>query len=185
MVLSSRDRRLVSVEIVWLGLSPERRRLRFSFQINNVKDRDRVSPALLFSAGSRRRRLSSGRPLSCQPILSDFFARARKVRIWAKTSLRPNRGVSPTKSVAIRLKLRNITICSRKSRGFYGPLDLRRGRCGPQRGAACLVAVPLSVNRLFRTLLTDPDDPEADERRPSCQAREPRFLIPTGGPIAA
>ena len=63
----------------WSSL--EHRRLRFSFQINNVKDRDRVSPALLFSAGSRRRRLSSGRPLSCQPILSDFFARARNFRI--------------------------------------------------------------------------------------------------------
>ena len=28
----------VSVETVWLGLSPGRRRLRFSFQINDVKD---------------------------------------------------------------------------------------------------------------------------------------------------
>jgi hypothetical protein len=28
----------VSVEIVWLALSPGRRRLRFSFQINDVKD---------------------------------------------------------------------------------------------------------------------------------------------------
>jgi len=37
-MVSSRDRRFVSVEIVWLGLSPGRRRLRFSFQINDVKD---------------------------------------------------------------------------------------------------------------------------------------------------
>jgi hypothetical protein len=29
---------VVSVETVWLGLSPGRRRLRFSFQINDVKD---------------------------------------------------------------------------------------------------------------------------------------------------
>ena len=37
-MVSSRDRSPVSVEIVWLGLSPGRRRLRFSFQINDVKD---------------------------------------------------------------------------------------------------------------------------------------------------
>jgi len=38
MVLSSRDRRYVVVEMVWLGPSLERRRLRFSFQFNDVKD---------------------------------------------------------------------------------------------------------------------------------------------------
>ena len=38
MVLSSRDRRLVDVYMVWLGPSLERRRLRFSFQFNDVKD---------------------------------------------------------------------------------------------------------------------------------------------------
>ena len=38
MVLSSRDRKFVSVETVWLGQSPGHRRLRFSFQFNDVKD---------------------------------------------------------------------------------------------------------------------------------------------------
>ena len=38
MVLSSRDRKFVSVEMAWLGPSQGHRRLRFSFQINNVKD---------------------------------------------------------------------------------------------------------------------------------------------------
>ena len=70
MVLSSRDRRYVVVEMVWLGPSLERRRLRFSFQFNDVKDRDRISPGPLFSAGGRRRRLSTGRPLSCQSPVS-------------------------------------------------------------------------------------------------------------------
>ena len=74
MVLSSRDRKFVSVEIVWLGQSPGHRRLRFSFQFNDVKDRDCLSAAPLFSAGGRRRRLSSGRPLWCQSILLDFLA---------------------------------------------------------------------------------------------------------------
>ena len=70
MVLSSRDRRCVVVEMVWLGPSPERRRLRFSFQFNDVKDRDRLSPAPLFSAGGRRRRLSRGPPFPCQSPVS-------------------------------------------------------------------------------------------------------------------
>ena len=87
MVLSSRDRKFVSVEIVWLGQSPGHRRLRFSFQFNNVKDRDWLSPAPLFSAGGRRRRLSSGRPLWCQSVLSDFFGRPGFPGIWPQKSL--------------------------------------------------------------------------------------------------
>ena len=38
MVCLQETAEFVSVEIVWLGLSPGRRRLRFSFQINDVKD---------------------------------------------------------------------------------------------------------------------------------------------------
>jgi len=86
MVLSSRDRKFVSVEIVWLGQSPGHRRLRFSFQFNDVKDRDCLSAAPLFSAGGRRRRLSSGRPLSCQSVLSDFFAPPGYPGIWPQKS---------------------------------------------------------------------------------------------------
>jgi len=88
MVLSSRDRRLIDVYMVWLGPSLERRRLRFSFQFNDVKDPDRLSPAPLFSAGGRRRRLSSGRPLSCQPILSDFILNLGKSDIRSKNRSR-------------------------------------------------------------------------------------------------
>jgi hypothetical protein len=38
MVSSQETAEFVSVEIVWLGQSPGHRRLRFSFQINDVKD---------------------------------------------------------------------------------------------------------------------------------------------------
>jgi hypothetical protein len=38
MVSSQETAEFVSVETVWLRLSPGRRRLRFSFQINDVKD---------------------------------------------------------------------------------------------------------------------------------------------------
>jgi hypothetical protein len=53
MVLSSRDRITVSVEDR-LALSAERRRLRFSFQINDVKDLTGL-PAPPFNARWRRR----------------------------------------------------------------------------------------------------------------------------------
>ena len=52
MVLSSRDRITVSVEDR-LALSAERRRLRFSFQINDVKDPTGL-PAPPFNARWRR-----------------------------------------------------------------------------------------------------------------------------------
>src|SRR5579859_5714865 len=38
MVSSQETAEFVSVEIVWLGQSPGHRRLRFSFQFNDVKD---------------------------------------------------------------------------------------------------------------------------------------------------
>jgi hypothetical protein len=42
-MVSSRDRILSTSKTGWLNLSQERRRLRFSFQINNVKDPNRKS----------------------------------------------------------------------------------------------------------------------------------------------
>ena len=140
MVLSSRDRRYVTVEMVWLGPSLERRRLRFSFQFNDVKDRDRLSPAPLFSAGGRRRRLSSGRPLSCQPILSDFLLQSGEPEIRAQRSLRAAEGL-PSQSVAIRLRLGNLATVGGKIKGFLEPLADPPGR-PPKRRAARLVAVP-------------------------------------------
>ena len=86
MVSSQETAEFVSVETVWLRLSPGRRRLRFSFQINDVKDPTGL-PAPLFFAGGRRRRLSSGRPLSCQSILSVFFGRPGHPGIWPIKSL--------------------------------------------------------------------------------------------------
>ena len=95
MVLSSRDRKFVSVEIVWLGQSPGHRRLRFSFQFNDVKDRDWLSPAPLFCAGGRRRRLSIDRPRWCQPAISGFCDISEKPRIWPQKSPRAAQGLAP------------------------------------------------------------------------------------------
>ena len=122
MVLSSRDRRYVTVEMVWLGPSLERRRLRFSFQFNDVKDRDWLSPAPLFCAGGRRRRLSSGRPLWCQSILSDFFTPPGSLRNLAQKSLRAAEGL-PSQSVAIRLRLGNLAALGGKIKRPESPLN--------------------------------------------------------------
>lgn len=81
-MVSSRDRKIVSVETVPRAgrarreeLSPGHRRLRFSFQFNDVKDRtgpkDRPADAL----GGGGRRLSMEPPDPCQPALSSFCSR--------------------------------------------------------------------------------------------------------------
>jgi len=103
MVLSSRDRRYVVVEMVWLGPSLERRRLRFSFQFNDVKDRNRISPAPLFSAGGRRRRLSRGRPLPCQSPVSFPSKKVPKPPSRGKAARTGRPRTSQTRS-AIRLR---------------------------------------------------------------------------------
>ena len=146
MVLSSRDRRYVTVEMVWLGPSLERRRLRFSFQFNDVKDRDRLSPAPLFSAGGRRRRLSSGRPRSCQSIVSVFFAVSRKLRNLAQKPLSGRRGASLI-SPAIRLRLGNLAPSARKSRSFSTP-DHLSGAAPETKSGVSSRLTPLSQSAL-------------------------------------
>jgi hypothetical protein len=55
-MVSSRDRKNVSVETIRRS-SPGRRRLRFSFQINDVKDRSRLwpTPPITPGGGEERR----------------------------------------------------------------------------------------------------------------------------------
>jgi hypothetical protein len=178
--LSSRDRKFVSVEIVWLGQSPGHRRLRFSFQFNDVKDRDCLSAAPLFSAGGRRRRLSSGRPLSCQSVLSDFFAGPWSPRNLAAKIAMGRRGASLMVSVAIRLRLGKIARSKRKARGLsplaaasFWPRPSGR-RLSMRRSAPCQSAFRASSSqvwihwvfpeRLRPVPLTDPLSPHAERR---------------------
>jgi len=114
----SRDRRFVSVETVWLRQSPGRRRLRFSFQINDVKDRDRLPPTPPVSPGGCEERLSSRRPPWCQPILSDFFCTASFEEFGAKNAV-GRRGASLNVSATIRLRLGNLAFLRRISRVFF------------------------------------------------------------------
>jgi hypothetical protein len=144
MVLSSRDRRLVDVYMVWLGPSLERRRLRFSFQFNDVKDPDRLSPAPLFSAGGRRRRRSRGRPLSCQPILSDFYLNLGKSEIRRKYRSRAAEGLP---SLVQRFDWRGeLSGPWWKDQGVLSPGVFRQRLC-PPKGGGCLGASPEHVNQ--------------------------------------
>jgi hypothetical protein len=176
----------VSVEIVWLGLSPRRRRLRFSFQFNDVKDPHRLSPSPLFSAGGRRRRLLSDRPRQCQSAFSAFATFLRNPRIWPQKPPRAAEG-HPSKSVTIRLRLGNILISNRRSSTFRRPPSLqfeprpsgRRLLSGRPRGCQPI---------LFRTPGRSPDTsgssnqvPASSSGRanPSCpQPRGCRRLVP-------
>jgi hypothetical protein len=96
----------VDVEMSWLNPSPERRRLRFSFQIYNVKDQNRVSDPTVLRPVPAKSGVSSCHPLPCQPIVpfaSEFF---RKPKFPIR---RPNRSAveclatSPHAGQTIRL----------------------------------------------------------------------------------
>ena len=80
----------------------------FLFPNQRCQRPDRLSPTPLFSAGGRRRRLSSGRPFGCQSVLSDFFAAPcfpKKSRNLAQKSLRGCQGKPPiVRSDSIELR---------------------------------------------------------------------------------
>ena len=120
----------VNVEIRWLPLSLGRRRLRFSFQFNDVKDRDWLSPAPLFSAGGRRRRLSSDRPLWCQSRFSACATIPRTLEFDRKNHPGLPRGFPPS-SVAIRLRLGTILVSKRISSALSAPVVSFRLRPAP------------------------------------------------------
>ena len=92
MVLSSRDRRLVDVYMVWLGPSLERRRLRFSFQFNDFKDQtDFRRPHCLAPVVGGGGCLEAGL-FSVNRSFRIFFWAAAMPKSRAKTALGPPRG---------------------------------------------------------------------------------------------
>ena len=121
MVLSSRDRKFVSVEIVWLGQSPGHRRLRFSFQFNDVKD----------PTGFRQPHCLAPVVGGGGYLLAGLFGVNRSFRTFTphpgslrKTAQKPHRaarGATLVQSVAIRLRLGKISISGRKARGVFAP----------------------------------------------------------------
>ncbi len=114
MVLSSRDRITVSVEDR-LALSAERRRLRFSFQINDVKDPTGL-PAPPFCARWRRRAAYLFAGLDrVNRRLGKVFHQFGEPFQGAKIT--PGRRETTLISLeAIRLKLRNLVPVLAKSK---------------------------------------------------------------------
>jgi hypothetical protein len=116
----------------------------FLFPIYNVKDLIDLPPTPLFSAGGRRRRLSSGRPPWCQSLVSEIFAPPSKTGFKRKEYRGLPRGF-PHKSVAIRLRLGKLPIFARKSSTFRSPAR-SSGYCPERRRLLCPAAC--GVNRL-------------------------------------
>ena len=130
----------VSVEIVWLALSPGRRRLRFSFQINNVKDPDRFrDPHCLAPVGGGGGYLLTGL-FSVNRSFQTFCGPRyfREFRPWLPRNLTAKivsgrRGAS-LKSVTIRLKAGNILTWNRKSSALSARASVsRQGRLERRR----------------------------------------------------
>jgi hypothetical protein len=123
-MVSSRDRRFVSVEGCLVRATARTPPPAFLFPIQRCQRPDRLSPTPLFCAGGRRRRLSSGRPRTCQSVPSDVPAATPNLRrspgIWRKNHTGLRRG-NPQKSVSIRLRLGKIPIQRRNARGFSSP----------------------------------------------------------------
>ena len=92
-MVSSRDRSSVSVEDR-LALSAERRRLRFSFQINDVKDPTEVfGPASLRPAAAKSG-VSSRRSFQCQPAPESPLAKWRPGLLQGAKLAQGRRGAS-------------------------------------------------------------------------------------------
>ena len=84
----------------------------FLFPNQRCQRPDRLSPAPLFSAGGRRRRLSSGRPLSCQSTSDP----PGDPEFRAQSSLRGRRGL-PLSVRANRLKERKLVRSATEKQG--------------------------------------------------------------------
>jgi hypothetical protein len=96
----------------------------FLFPIQRCQRPDRLASTPLFSAGGRRRRLSSDRPLWCQSAISGFCDNSENPRIWPQKPPRAAEGL-PSRSVTIRLRLGKILISKRTSSAFWRPSPFR------------------------------------------------------------
>jgi len=131
----------------------------FLFPIQRCQRPDRLSPTPLFSAGGRRRRLSSCRPFWCQSILSDFFAALQSLRRNQGSGRKSRCGAargSPHKSVAIRLSCGKIVVSWRKASRLSRPV-FRPETTPLPAGGGYLVGRPEPVN-----------DPLQIRRNPLC-----------------
>ena len=100
------------------GLSQGHRRLRFSFQINNVKDQNRSSgPTCLAPRRRRRRRFREPRT-PCQPLFSEILQTEERTLQTAKNRRRKPRGL-PLHQTGDSIEARKLRKPTRKSKRFF------------------------------------------------------------------
>ena len=107
----------------------------FLFPNQQCQRPDWLSPTPLFSAGGRRRRLSSGRPLSCQSILSEFFAPSRNSENLAQKSLRAAEGL-PSSFRSESIEAREDIHSKEKCKSRFGSVISHSRGPRPDREAA-------------------------------------------------
>ena len=136
MVLSSRDRIPVSVEDR-LALSAERRRLRFSFQINDVKDPTGLPAPPFYARWRRGAAYLVAAVFSVNRLLKLFQPLNGWVRLGRKNRPGPPRGF-PLQSGTSRLRLGTLSVdvlnCKRVwtlSRFKIGPVPSEGRRIAP------------------------------------------------------
>ena len=88
-------------------MSAERRRLRFSFQINDVKDPTGVSGPTVLRPVAAKSGVSICREVPCQSAFSNLFLAEAGANFRAQKSFRAARD-NPQKSEAIRLEERRL-----------------------------------------------------------------------------
>jgi hypothetical protein len=122
--MSSRDRILVSVFLMtWLASSPGHRRLRFSFQINDVKDQNGESQT---RRCARRRR--GGASLDARPGSVNRLANlSSKAWIGAQKTPWGRRGL-PHQSFSESIEGAEVKPTASKKQGLSGSLGLSEGR---------------------------------------------------------
>lgn len=128
-MVSSRDRRIRQRRDSLVRTVARTPPPAFLFPIQRCQRPDRLPPTPLFSAGGRRRRLSSGRPLECQSVVSDFLAAPRELpELGAKTAPGPPRGI-PQKVRSDSIEARENIHPGPKIKGLFRPRP--KSRLGP------------------------------------------------------
>jgi hypothetical protein len=149
MVLSSRDRRFRQCRGYLVRVTARTPPPAFLFPIQRCQRPDWLSPTPLFSAGGRRRRLSIGRPLWCQPVFSDLPQNSEKPEgvseKSAKTTPGRRRG-NPLTVGSDSVEARENTHFREKSKGGIFPFRTAWNWPRPS-GRRYLGAAPCPVNR--------------------------------------
>ena len=122
--------------MVWLGPSQKRRRLRFSFQFNDVKDRDRLRRPHCLAPVVGGGGYLGGRPVPVNQTFQSFFRTVPEDQNHSK---------------AVNTQTSSPPTNFKKSKNF--PSSSRRRSV---RGGGYLEGRPILVNRTFQSFASSP-----------------------------